>query len=234
MPARSASARLVGPAASALVMFAVLIGLGTWQLARLHWKQGVLQAIATAETSPPVRLPAHPAQFQKVAVAGVLQSARALIYGAEVQDTPAGPRMGGQLIQPLLRRDGPPILIDRGWVPDGLNVPAATPSGTVEVAGYVRSPDRPGLFSPHDDPPGGRVYTLDPVVMAAALGLHEVASFTLVELGRAVSGSYPMPATALPRPPNDHLSYAITWFGLAAVLVVVFGVWARKTVRGLQ
>ena len=41
----------------------------------------------------------------------------------------------------------------------------------------------------------------------------------------------PEPASALPRPPNDHLNYALTWFGLAASLVAVFGAYVRKVLR---
>ena len=72
--------------------------------------------------------------------------------------------------------------------------------------------------------------TLDPAAIGAALGLASVAPFTLVALGPA-----PTPPrarrSALPRPPNDHLSYALTWFGLAACLLVVFVVYVRKALR---
>ena len=41
----------------------------------------------------------------------------------------------------------------------------------------------------------------------------------------------PIPAEHLPRPPNNHLAYAITWYGLAGALLVIFIVWARKAAR---
>ena len=58
--------------------------------------------------------------------------------------------------------------------------------------------------------------------MGAALGQAKVAPFLLVELGRDAPGVFPQPAEALPRPPNDHLQYAITWYGLGLVLLVMF------------
>ncbi|HYZ22581.1 MAG TPA: SURF1 family cytochrome oxidase biogenesis protein [Rhodopila sp.] len=53
----------------------------------------------------------------------------------------------------------------------------------------------------------------------------------LVALGHERDGVFPAPATHLPRPPNNHLSYAITWYSLALALIVIFVTWARKTLR---
>ncbi len=66
-------------------------------------------------------------------------------------------------------------------------------------------------------------YTLDPKAIGAALGVPDPAPFTLVALGPSTAETYPAPAQHLPRPPNNHLSYAITWYGLAVALVVIFG-----------
>ncbi|MBN8904164.1 MAG: SURF1 family protein, partial [Rhodospirillales bacterium] len=74
-------------------------------------------------------------------------------------------------------------------------------------------------------------YTLDPAAIGRALGLPTVAPYTIVALGDTPPQRWPDPAKHLPRPPNNHLSYAITWYGLAAALVVIFILWARKTVR---
>ncbi len=100
------------------------------------------------------------------------------------------------------------------------------------VEGYVRPPDTPGLFSARDDPAARRFYTLNPAAIGAALGLQRVARFTLVALGDPRPGVYPDPARHLPRPANNHLVYAITWFGLAASLAAVFATWARTALRG--
>ena len=63
---------------------------------------------------------------------------------------------------------------------------------------------------------------------ARRLGFGSVAPFILVAMGPAPPERYPDPARHLPRPPNNHLSYAITWYGLAIALVVIFVLWARK------
>ena len=64
--------------------------------------------------------------------------------------------------------------------------------------------------------------------MARALGASGAPGYVLVQLGTPPAEGIPLPATGLPRPPNDHLSYAITWYALAAVLMVIFLLWIRK------
>ena len=212
----------------ATTMLAVLLGLGTWQVQRLHWKQGLLAQIAHAESAPPVPLPPQPEPYTKVQVTGRLRDDLAAFYGAEVRDLPTGPELGAQLIEPLERQGQDTILIDRGWVPGARPHPIAQPDGEVTIQGFIRPADNPGLFSATDDPVSRRFYTLDPQAIGAALGLPHVAPVTLIAMGPPPSERFPVPATHLPQPPNNHLSYAITWYGLAIALVVIFVLWARK------
>ncbi len=210
----------------ALAMFAVLLGLGTWQVKRLAWKEAILARIAQAEAAPAIPLPAHPAPFTKVSVRGRFLPGPTALFGVSVQDTPLGPVLGAEQIVPLAREDGAVVLVDRGWVPTESGVPAA-PTGPVTIEGYIREPDRPRLLGAGDDLARRQFFTLDPTKIGTALGLARVAPFTLVAMGRVPPGVTPMPARHLPRPPNNHLSYAITWYGLAAGLVAVFASWAR-------
>ncbi len=99
------------------------------------------------------------------------------------------------------------------------------------IAGYVRAADHGGLFSATDNVQERRFYTLDPEKIGAALGLKDIAPFTLVEIGPTPPQQFPDPEKHLPRPPNDHLQYAITWFGLAAALLVIFVIYARRIFR---
>jgi surfeit locus 1 family protein len=136
--------------------------------------------------------------------------------------------IGAQLLLPLERAGAPTVLVDRGWVAE--HAKPATPPGIISIEGFVREAEVPSWFSAPDDPAGRRFFTLNPAVIGRALGLESVAPFTLVVLqkGEKPPPDGPIPAEHLPRPPNDHLSYAITWFGLALVLAIVFGVYAAK------
>ena len=220
--------RLLWPGVMAMVMLAVLLGLGTWQVMRLHWKLGLLAQIARAEAAPAVPLPAAPDPFTKVQATGHLRDDLSASYGAEVRDTPVGTELGTQLITPLEVPDGDVILVDRGWVPDKRPHPIARAEGDVTVEGYVRPSDKQSMFSATDNLAAREFYTLDASAIGSALGLHRVAPFILVAMGPSPPEHYPDPAHHLPRPPNNHLSYAITWYGLAVALVVIFVLWARK------
>ena len=208
-------------------MLALTLSLGVWQIERLHWKEGLLAEIDRAESAPAVPLPKSPVPFEKVEVTGHLRNDLAAHYGSEVRGTAEGPKLGSQLIVPLERSGQLPLLVDRGWYPDGETAPA-TPD-PVTVTGYIRPPEPASRLAPASDLVHRRFWSLDPAPIGAVLGLPQVAPYTLVALGPA--DAIPAPAQALPRPPNDHLGYAITWFGLAACLIGVFAVFARRALR---
>lgn len=218
---------LLWPGVTTLLMFLVLLALGFWQVHRLAWKQGILAQVAAAEAAPAIPLPADPGPFQKVSATGHFLPGPIASYGVEVRDSPAGPVMGWQHLAPFAT-GGRVILVDRGWVPD--NAAVTPPAGTVTIVGYARPAEHPRMLNATDDTARRQFFTLDPQKIASVLGQPRVAPFTFVVLGPEQPGVIPDPAQHLPRPPNNHLMYAITWFGLAGVLVIMFGSWVRNKV----
>lgn len=218
--------RLLWPALTTIPMLALGVGLGVWQLQRLAWKQDLLARIDRAEQAPPAPLAGVPEPFRRVVLQGRFLPLVAW-YGAEVRSTRDGAVMGAHLLSPVERPGMEPVIVDRGWAPTGFD--PAPPPGPVTIEGYVRPPELPIRFGAADDPAARRFYALDPAAIGRALGLPQVAGFTVVALGP--QGRLPEPAAALPRPPNDHLSYALTWFSLSLGLVVVFALYARQVLR---
>jgi surfeit locus 1 family protein len=232
----SVSRRLLGPAVMTFVMLLVLLGLGSWQVKRLFWKEAILAEIDRAEAAAAIPLGPSPSPFTKVAATGVLLPDETALYGADVRDIASGPEMGARMIEPLRESNGDILLVDRGWVPLSRKSPIEQPEGTIAVSGYVRSGDSHHWFSATDDVAGRHFYTLDPKAIGDAIGQPNVRPFVLVALADGPESSspvtrFPEPARHLPRPPNSHLSYAITWYGLAVALLAVFFVWARKESR---
>ena len=93
------------------------------------------------------------------------------------------------------------------------------------MVGVLRWPQPRGWFVPSDEPGRNLWFVRDPAAFAAAKGWDEVAPF-YVEL------ESPQPAGGLPRAGamkvnlrNEHLQYALTWYGLAAVVVVMLAIW---------
>jgi surfeit locus 1 family protein len=221
--------RLVWPGLTTLAMLLIMLGLGTWQLQRLAWKRALLAAIDTAEASPGQPWAPNLPPFSKVAVDGTIPPGPPAYYGTDLRQTPTGATLGSYLITPLRLAGGTVILVNHGWVATATTAPP--PGGTVHVEGYLRPGERRHWFSAADNPATRQFYTLDPAAIAATLGQAKVEPVVLVALGPAPVAGVPVPAATMPRPPNDHLSYAITWFSLAAVLAVIFLLHARKVLR---
>lgn len=217
--------RLLVPTLVFLPALAILLLLGTWQWQRLGWKTDMLARIDAAERSGPVPLGPAPEPWIRVEATGRFDHARQATLGVEVR----GNLLGTHLIVPLLRDGLPPVLVDRGWVPMERAVPVAQPEGEQHVVGYIRPAEQAGWASATDDPAGRRFYTSDPQVIGAALGIAAPAPYVLVALGQAEG--LPQPARTIPRPPNNHLGYVVTWYGLALALTGVFAAFAWRRLR---
>ena len=213
--------RLLWPTVSAALMLILLLSLGVWQLERRAWKQRLLDTIARAETAPPIALPDAPPPFAKVRATGTFRHNAWALYGAELRDDKrGGSTLGAQLLGILDRPGAAPILVMLGWVP---NIDAHPPAGPATIDGFIRPGERPGWFAATDSPSQRRFYTLNPAAIAP-----DLAGFTLVALGPP---GLPDPARQLPRPPNDHLGYALTWFSFALILLVIYALHVRKVLH---
>ena len=212
--------RLIGPFLLSFTLFVILIALGVWQVVRLQWKEGLLAEIATAQANPPIPLGAAPRQFTKVFVTGRWDAGHAVLYGTDVRND----RLGAFLIEPLLRDGAPPLWVDRGFVPDGAGLPRD--AGVATVTGYIREPDHAHWWGVKDDLRERHFYTLNPAAIASELGTAAPAPYTLVAMG-GNPGAFPEAAQAFPDLSNNHLSYAITWFSLALVDLVIFAISSR-------
>lgn len=226
--------RLLLPTLVSLPVLAILLGLGTWQWQRLHWKTELLDRIAAAEAGPALPLTAaRPQDWTKVAATGRLLHEREALLGISVR----GGVMGASLLTPMQRDGLPPLLVDRGWVPLERGGPVQRPEGIVTIEGYVRPSEERSMVAARDDPAARRFYTMEIPAIGAALGLPDLAPFALVAVAppgtsnAAIAAALPQPARSLPRPNNNHLGYVITWYGLALSLVGVFIVWARHRLK---
>ncbi len=213
-----------GAVVATAIALAILVALGVWQLRRLAWKEGLLAQIDAAETRPPQPLTTTtPPLFTRIVATGTLVAAPTALYGVDVRDN----HLGAQLVERLDRPDAAPLVVVLGWVPTDTGHPVAI-SGPATITGYIRLPEQPTWLSAADDMRGRHFYTLNPATIGAALGAPDPAPFVLVALGKAPAWGQPVPADALPRPVNNHLNYALTWFGLAASLLGVVGVSASR------
>jgi surfeit locus 1 family protein len=222
------------PALAAIVAFAILVGLGTWQMARLSWKEGLIRAIAERSTAAPVEAPAESewaaltkeeVEYRRVSVEGSFLQASEVRVFTDLPRTKGPARgIGYWVLTPLVRDDGSVIIVNRGFVPIDRADPASRREGQVEgrvkVTGLIRWAEERNLFTPSDDPRAGRWFTRDPAAIAAAAGLRRVAPFT-VDAEASAPGGLPQGGETRLVLSNRHLEYARTWYGLALGLVIV-------------
>lgn len=204
------SRRMILPLLFGLVGAAILIGLGTWQVQRLHWKEGL---IATAEAKiamPAVALPTQPDPVADRYLSVTVQG-RFLGPEAHVLTSIQGQGPGFLVIAAYQTDDGRRILVDRGFVPETAKT-APRPPREVAVTGNLNWPDDVNSATPPPDEGRGIWFGRDVTAMASALGTEPLMLIARSDTGDGVQAQ---PVSATFR--NDHLGYAITWFSLAVV-----------------
>lgn len=226
-----------------LVTFVILLGLGTWQLQRLHWKEDILHTIDQRRHTAPVSLADVEAQF---ASTGDVDYIPVTVTGTFVHESERHffstwrGVSGFDVYTPLQLADGRYLFVNRGFVPYELKDPARRLAGQVEgevtVTGLARNPltVKPSSIVPENDTAKNIFYWKDRDVMAATAGLPAGYRFVpvLVDANDAPNqGGLPIGGVTLIDLPNNHLQYAVTWYGLAAALAGVLIVWLWRPAR---
>lgn len=236
--------RLLVPALLTALGTVILCGLGVWQIERMGEKHAYIerltqQAAGSAAPVPPGTTwnTLNPAALDltHVAAKGSYIGDAIASVRTTIASGPPGSRQlsgfGRWIFQGFRLDDGGVILVNRGFVPEGRLGQVAPATGSAVVDGFLRAPEPRNSFTPADLPAKREFYTRDPAAIAAALGLP-AAPFYL-EARREGDGLTP-PAGVdvrelIDRIPDNHLSYALTWFGLAATLIGVFTVFAVQS-----
>lgn len=222
----------------AALALAVLVGLGIWQLKRLHWKEGLLARIAAVQVAPPEPLEAVlrritdgvDTDYTRVQAdcPAIEQTPFVKLYA--VTDGGAGFRIITAC--PIADPRYGSILVDRGFVAQDQAAalqPSKGPPLVAPIIGILRKGDPRTFVTPPNQPGQDLWYWRDIPTMARTLGASRPApTFLMLQS--------PLPKAGAPRPlavpvdiPNNHLQYAVTWFGLAAALLGVYlaSLWRR-------
>ncbi|QBQ48846.1 SURF1 family protein [Brevundimonas naejangsanensis] len=214
-----------------VLALALLLTLGVWQAQRLQWKLDLIARSEAAARQAPVpladALALEDPEFRQAIVTCRGLNTAPFVELQTIEDGDAGVR----LISACPIEGRGTILVDRGFLPaevaerPAVRADAAMP---VVIAGVVRRATEPNAMTP---PPSGQVfYGRDQMAMAKALGVAgPVSPYTVYA---TTSANPELTALRPVAPPaafsNNHLGYALTWFGLAAVLV---GFYAAVMVR---
>lgn len=219
---------LFWPSVWAALGLVLLLGLGTWQIERLHWKEGLIAAREAGFGAAPVDLPrdlaaAQPLEFHPVRASGEFDHAHELYLHAQAPNGDAG----FDIVTPLRLADGAVLLVNRGFVPVDRQTSAARApgqiAGPVTVTGLLRIPaGKPSFFTPDNDAARNSWFFVDPPAMAKAARVERVLPFSVDADATPNPGGWPKGGESLPELPNNHLQYAITWYALALALIAIY------------
>ncbi|HWW12974.1 MAG TPA: SURF1 family protein [Brevundimonas sp.] len=218
----------------------LLCALGTWQVQRLHWKETLIAEAEAAAAKAPVSLydlvdSGEAPEFRRVTISCPGLATAPYVELQTIQDGQVGVRLISAC--PILKQTGmaiaPVYLVDRGFVADTVSSrpPEMRSADEVRIIGELRTAPPPGGMAPPPD--GRRFYARDMAGMARALNVTaETAPQTLYALSstnpewRALEPSAPPAAFS-----NNHLGYALTWFGLALALAGTYVALLRRKLR---
>ncbi|MCV9946289.1 MULTISPECIES: SURF1 family protein [unclassified Rhizobium] len=212
-----------------VLLAAALAALGTWQVERLTWKRDLIARIDQRVHASPVPAPARADwnkvnatddEYRRVTAAGTLANDKeTLVYAS----TALGP--GYWVMTPLTLADGTSILINRGFVSTDRRDPASRRegelSGPVEITGLMRMTEPKGSLLQSNDVAADRWYSRDVAAIAEKRGVGAVAPYFIDADATPNPGGLPVGGLTVIAFPNNHLVYAITWYGLAAMVLAL-------------
>jgi surfeit locus 1 family protein len=241
MPRIVWSKRLAKLLAFAMLVAVTCVGLGIWQIARLHQKQqfnarvraGLAAPPQSLETLLPKGVDPNAVRYLRAEATGTYDVAHEVVLFGRTQNSQAG----NHLLTPLVTAAGIAVIVDRGWVPLDVTTPGAVemapPTGTVRVIGV--------LLRSEGDVPGAVGGSNVPATTLAKIDLARIQSqvpyriapvyLLLRDQSPAQPSRFPEPAPLAPLDEGPHLSYAIQWFTFAAIALVGFVVLALREGR---
>lgn len=215
--------------ALAVLVCAVLTGLGVWQVQRLEWKTDLIARVEARVSAAPIAAPA-PGDWATLTAAGD-EYRRVTAQGRYSQDSDTlvqavtARGAGFWVMTPLTTDDGWTVLVNRGFVLADRRDVRPLPDGLVTVTGLLRLTQPDGAFLRSNDPAADRWFSRDVAAIAQARGVAGAAPY-FIDADAGGPGQ-PIGGLTVISFPNNHLQYALTWFAMAAGL-------AFLTVRALR
>lgn len=230
------------PAAATLILLAILVGLGLWQLERREWKLGLIQRIEARAKAPPTDLALAIDEWEGSRDVEYVhaQALGRLLHDKERHLYAPDPRLGPgvDVFTPLQLDGGHVLWVDRGWVPDRLRAPEtraqAQIEGELRVTGLLRAGHDKPRFAAENDPKKNLWVWRDLAGFTASAFSDAKADalpfFMEADAGQS-PGGWPRGGVTRITLQNDHLQYALTWLGLAAALLGLSVVFVVRRLR---
>ena len=223
--------QLILLACVAIALCALFVGLGIWQIERRDWKRDLIDRVERRIHAAPVSAPG-PEQWAGISAADAYRHVQLTGRYRHDRETlvQAATALGAGhwVLTPLQTADGSIVLVNRGFVPpqqrNRATRVADEDDGEITVTGLLRVTEPGGAFLRDNDPAAERWTSRDVGAIANARGLADVAPYFIdrdADPSRAAGNSRgPIPGLTIVTFHNNHLVYAVTWFGLALMVIV--------------
>ncbi len=141
---------------------------------------------------------------------------------------------GYWVMTPFEPTGGGTVFINRGFIPQpsaGSFLSAPGPDGEQTLTGLALRPEATGPFTPGPDTANRIEWVRDPVRLAALAGINQPVFGLTVDAPAGEPGALPQGGETVIEFPNNHLGYALTWFGFALITPLLLGFWVFRQLR---
>lgn len=203
--------------------------LGFWQLDRLRERRAEIALIEERLGAPPVAYSGVEEPYRHVTVTGRYRTTSVLLRNRTYEG-----QNGLHVLTPLTY-DGGVVLVDRGWIPRGVDPPEPPPE-TVTVDGVVRRSQTPSRIGPKDPESGplDEVYWVDLERLSPVFGVDLGDRYIELRSEEPTVEPSPIPSTDPTLDEGPHLSYAVQWFAFAGIALAGYVVLLRRKPRHEQ
>ena len=221
---------LLWPTIFTILSLFTLLSLGSWQVYRLIWKNDLISNYLKKFNNEVIYYNNNlnfnnELEYRRINVIGkFLNEKEILVIGKTFEGN-----AGFHLLTPLITKSKKVILINRGWISEKYKLSNSRKFTIIKndilVDGIIRKPQNKGYFVPENDPIGNFWFTIKPREIQKALKLdnHDFEkNFYISSIRSSKKLSLPIGVSGTPNFRNQHLSYAITWYSLALVLVIIY------------
>lgn len=219
-----------------LVIFCItaLASLGIWQLERRVWKLGLINQVEQRVHAPPVAAPGPntwaAVNARDFAYRHITMSGKFLDKPATLVQAVTARGSGFWVLSPFQSTDGFTVFINRGFVPTEKSQDGWRPDHqpTITMTGLLRVTEPDGGFLRNNDPAGNRWYSRDVMAIAAAQNIGPVAPYFIDADAKPDPNELPIGGLTVISFANNHLVYALTWFGMALLPAAAFIIIGRN------
>ena len=224
----------LGPSVMVIAMLIALVALGSWQLSRLQWKEGVLGKIHENLKLPPISIETvlddvNPSKwdYRKVHLRGTF------LHDLEVHLVPKSHngQPGYHLIAPFQLKSGNVVLVNRGWISSYEPYEGITRSDKpVDVIGTISPIHQKGYFTPKNNFDKREIFYVDVDQFAQFSNLVTLMPIYVIAepLSTVPSTGFPLQVGVSLNIPNNHFAYALTWFALALALLIIYSIFVYQ------